>query len=157
MRIEGRKKCICLILQSGSSQDISLSQCHPIMNSRPLFCVCPAAFTPTDHGIYVELQKWVISLSLSLSLPVLLSPSLPCQVVDDCFSSPPSFSSSFSFSPRHHPKNLLLLPHNSLPTLAHASSPRWVRDREEGGNGRFWLTKMLRCNLVRAEMWSVCL
>ncbi len=158
MGIERRKKkCICLILQSDSSQQISLSQCHSIMNSPSLFWAfcCHAAASCHTHwtwNIFWATARGSLSLSLSLSL------ALPWQIIDNWFF-PPSLC-PFPSLPLSTPKKPVTPPPPPPPPPHPPPSPStlcWVRDRDDGGNGRFWLTKMLRCNLEQAEMWSVCL
>lgn len=106
------KKRICLILQSDSSQQISQSQCHSIMNSPPVlqaFCCHAAAcifFSTTECEMCFELQQGVrvstsFSLLLSLSLcllsgyryhfpsfPILYSFSSSATTHKTCYSSP---------------------------------------------------------------------
>lgn len=115
------------------------------------------AFTPTECGVYVDQQQEVkVSVSISLSLCLSLAPLSGYRQVFFFFFLLPSVVFLFLLFLRHHPKNLLLLLPPHPPHPHPASTLCWVRDRDEGGNGRFWLTKVLRCNLVQAEMWSVC-
>lgn len=94
---EGKKNCICLILQSDSSQQISLSQCHSIMNFTPLTILLPCFHANWLRNAFIERGK-------SLSHP-LSSASYYCS-----FPLSPCFSSS---SP--HREKLSLLPATLFP------------------------------------------
>lgn len=145
-------------MQSDSSQQISQSQCHSIMNSPPVFqafCCHAAAcifFSTTECEMCFELQQGV-RVSTSFSLLLSLSLSASCQVIGTIF---PLFLSSIPSLHLPPPtKPVTPPPHHTLFTRTSASTLCRVRAGDEGGSGRFWLTKMLRCNLVQAEMWSV--
>lgn len=89
----------------------------------------------------------VLSLSLSLSL---------CLLSGYRYHFPSFFLSSIPSLHLPPPRKPVTPPPlHTLFTRTSASTPCRVRAGDEGGSGRFWLTKMLRCNLVQAEMWSV--
>lgn len=134
------KKRICLILQSDSSQQISQSQCHSIMNSPPVlqaFCCHAAAcvlFSTTECEMCFELQQGV-RVSTSFSLLLSLSLSASCQVIGTIF---PLFLSSIPSLHLPPPtKPVTPPPHHTLFTRTSASTLCRVRAGDEGGSGRF--------------------
>lgn len=134
------KKRICLILQSDSSQQISQSQCHSIMNSPPVFqafCCHAAAcifFSTTECEMCFELQQGV-RVSTSFSLLLSLSLSAFCQVIGTIF---PLFLSSIPSLHLPPPtKPVTPPPHHTLFTRTSASTLCRVRAGDEGGSGRF--------------------
>lgn len=104
-------------MQSDSSQQISQSQCHSIMNSPPLFqafcCHAAACIFFFNHWMWNVF--WASARGKGLSL------SASCQVIGTIF---PLFSYPlFLLFIFHHPENLLLLPHSTPSSPAHPPPP----------------------------------
>lgn len=135
------KKRICLILQSDSSQQISQSQCHSIMNSPPVFqafcchaAVCIFFFSTTECEMCFELQQGV---RVSTSFSLLFSLSL-CLLSGYRYHFPSFFLSSIPSLHLPPPtKPVTPPPHHTLFTRTSASTLCRVRAGDEGGSGRF--------------------
>lgn len=159
MGIERRKKTYMshfAIWFVSANQPESMSFHNELSSSIPsilLPCSCLYFFfSTTECEMCFELQQGV---RVSTSFSLLFSLSL-CLLSGYRYHFPSFFLSSIPSLHLPPPtKPVTPPPHHTLFTRTSASTLCRVRAGDEGGSGRFWLTKMLRCNLVQAEMWSV--
>lgn len=155
MGIERRKKTYMshfAIWFVSANQPESMSFHNELSSSIPsILLPCSCLYFFFNHWMWNVF--WAAARGKGLYL--VLSPSLSasCQVIGTIF---PLFLSSIPSLHLPPPtKPVTPPPHHTLFTRTSASTLCRVRAGDEGGSGRFWLTKMLRCNLVQAEMWSV--
>lgn len=157
MGIERRKKTYMshfAIWFVSANQPESMSFHNELSSSIPsILLPCSCLYFFFNHWMWNVFWAAARGKGLYLVLSPSLSLSASCQVIGTIF---PLFLSSIPSLHLPPPtKPVTPPPHHTLFTRTSASTLCRVRAGDEGGSGRFWLTKMLRCNLVQAEMWSV--